>query len=142
MKDCLKNLFVGAIALWTSRKLWMTLIGISIMWGIYWHSAFHITQLSSNMEAAKLVPLLPILNEMFQTMMWGVVTAVGLYLGFTTLDKFTRGTTGLAQMVSNFSASTNRDEVIETRSETITHNIKVEGQPGAPEVKPWSLIDS
>ena len=98
LKEFMKQAVAGLFVLLLNMKLWMTLVGISIMWGIYWHTAYH---LSASIPAEKLQYLAPIINDLYQTMMWGVVTAVGLYLGFTTLDKFTRTTSTANQIISS-----------------------------------------
>jgi vancomycin permeability regulator SanA len=122
MQAELKKITAAILALWSSRKLWMSITAVAIMWGIYWHTAYHITKLANDLPADKIGVLLPILNDMYQVMMYGVVTIAVGYTGFQTLQGFTRNSTGsvIATAKALFSESK------ETRNITVTENVDPE----------------
>lgn len=90
-KSC--KLFKPLFALWASRKLWVSVTAIIIMWGIYWHTAYHVTKLADTLPPEKLALLFPLLDNLYQVMMWGVVTVAVGYTGFQTLQGFSHNTT-------------------------------------------------
>lgn len=117
MRMALGKILTAILALWASRKLWMCLFSIMIMWGIYWHTAYHLTKLAADLGADKAGILLPILNDMFQVMMYGVVTIAVGYTGFSALQGFTRNSAGSVMAVAK--------TLVEDVKERIDQNITV-----------------
>lgn len=107
------KLLAALIGLWSSRKLWMTIFGICILYGIYWHSVYWLRTLPFEYVAAY--------ESMYQTMMYGVVTIVVGYTGFSALQGFTRNASSTALNVAQnlFSKSEEKIDIDMTYKEEL-----------------------
>jgi hypothetical protein len=93
LKDLhLTKVLAAVLALWGSRRLWITIFAIGVMFAIFCHAERTLREID--------VQKVTVYESMYQTMMWGVVTVAVGFTGFGTLAGFSRNVTSSATMVA------------------------------------------
>lgn len=119
-KHCLSmfvKIALAMIAPWTSRKLWMVIIGLSVVISLFWTSVYY---LYSFTDPAHITAF----ESMFQTTAWTVSAIILGYLGFqSVMDGFKRNVVSTGQQVVQ--------SLFEKKEEKIEHVITVRTEGGA-----------
>lgn len=100
----MKKVIAALLALWSSRKLWMTIFGVGVLYAIYRDSVYLLGQFPRPEQVVAF-------ESLYQTAMYGIVTIVVGYTGFSTLQGFTRNTTSTALNVAQNLFSRHEEDV-------------------------------
>lgn len=121
----------GQIALamlspWTSRKIWMTLLGVFVVQTLFWTSVWYLYSFTEQWRAE-------IFYKMFQSTAWTISMMMLGYLGLQTLATGWTNTTSVT-------ASTVLNTILEHKESKIdiTEHVIAEGAPNSPAIKPWT----
>jgi len=118
-----------------SKKLWMTVFGLAVLWLAYWGQVAYLYSFAGYPQemAAILIPSFVSLTKDFMVAFTAVVLA---FLGVDGVISWRHGTESVVNQATSF--------VKEKKEEIITQNINekiiYEGGPGASEVKPYSKM--
>lgn len=116
----------------SSRKLWMTLIALSLLYGIYWRA---VAMIYSFDDAAQLNAFLSLTTQM----LWGVITIVLGYVGIQTAQNFSSNASNAIQsLVNNAASSVKENKRTENVNISITEEIKAASEKfaGDPSYRP------
>ncbi len=112
-----------------SKKLWMTLFAIVVLWAAYWKEIDYLYSFTDPNQITAFVSL----TRDFMIAFTAVVLA---FCGIEGVVSWKHGTESVVNQAASF--------VRETREEHLTHdinqNIVEEGADGAPEARPFSTL--
>lgn len=77
------------MSVWSSRKLWMTLLGVGIVYSAYWHSLMYLQSVESDKVEA--------FSHMYRDMMVSISAIVLGYLGINGVISWKHGPSVLSQ---------------------------------------------
>lgn len=135
------KLWQALVATWSSRKLWMTVFSVLVVYGTYWHSVNHLYSLTRPEQITAL-------STMYIAMLSVLGVVIAAYLGTNALS--TRfGVSSAAQLISQTLTEKheNTDNYNENvnRKEEVTHNFNykeyiVEEGVNTDEPKPYGKL--
>ena len=110
MKAFLQTLF----AVWTSRKLWMTFIGVGVILMTYWQQ---VNYLYSFTDPAQITAF----SQMTQNAMIAITAMVSAYLGINGLIQWKHNTS--AEQILNSISEAKKEDI--TQTTTINENVNI-----------------
>lgn len=106
--------------LWSSRKLWMTIITCALLWFAYWREMRYFNSLTV-LPTDKAAVFVPAFVSVTRDFMLAFATVATAYVGVTGWTEWKHGTTSIVNQ-----ATSSVFEKKEQKIETIQHNINEE----------------
>lgn len=104
----MRGIIAAIAATLASKKLWMTLGGVTVLQALFWHSVHHLVVNVPNEKIAAY-------ESMYTTNHYAIVLAILSYLGVQgAVDAFRRTTSTATQVISSFvkEDKTSKEEII------------------------------
>jgi len=95
---------------WTSRKLWMSVIGLAVLNGLYWTSVWYLYSFTEQWKGE-------LFYKMFASTMWGTTAVIFSYLGIQALMSGWTNTTAQTATSILQTALEKKEVTITTRTE-------------------------